>query len=238
MKLAIITGGSKGLGEALVSLYSENEWEVKELSRSGTTRHHIDCDFSNAIESASVINDTFIELSHHDWSEIILINNVGTLCPIGPINFDTPEEWHQNIQINFNSCVTTTGLFLKHFCKTTANRCIANISSGAAIKPYFGWSLYCASKAAMEAFTRCVALEQSLTTNPVAIFIINPGVIDTDMQSLIRSQDKTRFNDLDRFKRLKAEESLQTPAKVAKAVYSIIESSPVAGEKYDLSSHS
>ena len=55
MKLALITGGSKGLGKALVDLYSANGWEVKEFSRTGTSPHHIDCDFSNSMASASAI---------------------------------------------------------------------------------------------------------------------------------------------------------------------------------------
>jgi benzil reductase ((S)-benzoin forming) len=236
MRLALITGGSKGLGKALVDLYSENEWEVKEFSRSGKTRHNINCDFSNPTGSASVINETFFELSTHHWSEVVLINNAGTLNPIGPIDLSNAGAWQENIQVNLNSCITSTGLFLKYFGKV-ATCYIANISSGAANKPYFGWSLYCASKAAIEAFTMCVALEQSQTSNPVTAFIINPGVIDTGMQELIRSQDKACFKDLDRFKQLKSDKSLQTPSKVAKAIYSIVDSSPKSGEKYDVRSY-
>ncbi len=162
---------------------------------------------------------------------------MGTVQPIGPIHLDTPVDWQQNIQINLNSCITTTGLFLKYFDTHTANRLIANISSGAASQPFFGWSLYCASKAAMEAFTKSVALEQAETVNPVTTFIISPGVIDTEMQGVIRSQDTGRFKDLEKFQQLKSEGSLRSPHKVAQAVYSIINSSPEAGERYDVQSY-
>ena len=237
MKLALITGGSKGLGKALVEIFAENEWEVREFSRTGSSEHHISCDFSHPAESISIINEAFAELSTRSWSEIVLINNVGTLQPIGPICLDDPEDWQNNIQINLNSCINSTGLFIKHFDNLSANRYIANISSGAATKPYFGWSLYCASKAAIEAFTMTVSLEQAEASNPVTAFIIKPGVVDTDMQELIRSQDKDRFKDLERFKQLKSDQNLQSPQKVAEAVYSIINSTPQSGKKYDVRSY-
>ena len=234
MKLALITGGSKGLGKALVETYLENGWQVREFSRSGATPHNIHCDFADPVASASVLYQTFTALCEENWSEIVLINNVGTLQPMGPIHLDQAEDWQQNIQINLNSCITATGLFLKCFTDPSAKRSIANISSGAAVKPYYGWSLYCTSKAAMEAFTSCIAVEQSHNPDPVTAFIINPGVIDTDMQDLIRSQEETRFKDISRFKQLKADNNLQSPQRVAKAIYSITHSMPKAGEKYNV----
>ena len=234
MKLALITGGSKGLGKGLVDLYLENDWEVREFSRSGDSAHHITCDFSDEIQSTKVLNDTFAALSSKEWSEIVLINNAGMLHPIGPIDMYKPADWHTNLRVNINACVAATGLYIQHFADQAAQKQIINISSGAATSAYYGWSLYCASKAAMESFTACVAIEQAQYDDPVTAYIVIPGVIDTQMQDQIRAQDEKRFKDLNKFLRLKLDDQLQTPEKVAKAVYKISSSLPQGGSKYDV----
>jgi len=234
MKLALITGGSKGLGKALVELYADLGWEVREFSRSGAGSNHVDCDFSDASGCAAVLQLTFAELATRSWSEVVLINNVGTLDPIGPVALTEPVLWRAHIQINISSCVTAAGLFLKTFTADAGDRSIVNISSGAAATPYYGWSLYCASKAALETFTQCLALEQVEQPNPVSVIAVRPGVIDTDMQSAIRSQDPQHFKDKAKFVRLKSELLLLSPDEAARKVHAVIVSSPTSGEIYDV----
>lgn len=234
MKLAIITGGSKGLGKALVDLYLQDGWTVREFSRSGNSKEHIDCDFADAESSMRVIKATFEGLSRQNWSDLVLINNVGILSPIGPIETGTVEQWQQNIQINLNASIAATGLFMRHFGDTAAKRFVVNISSGAAVTPFFGWSLYCAAKAGLEAFTACVALEQAKRANPTVVFSIRPGVIDTGMQEQIRDQDEDNFADIKDFKALKRDKQLQTADDVAAKVLRLLKQSPMAGHHYSI----
>jgi benzil reductase ((S)-benzoin forming) len=234
MKLALITGGSKGLGKGLVDIYLENGWEVREFSRSGDSSSHISCDFSDAIKSVTVLNNVFLNLSTEPWSEIVLINNAGMLHPIGPINMYKPSDWQTNLQVNINACVMTTGLFIQHFGELAVPKQIANISSGASTSAYYGWSLYCAAKAAMESFAECVAIEQKQCANPATTYIVIPGVIDTQMQDQIRAQDEQQFPQLNKFLQLKLDNKLQPPEKVAQAIYEITHSSPQGGGKYDV----
>ena len=234
MKLALITGGSKGLGKGLVDIYLENCWEVREFSRSGDSVQHISCDFSDAEKSATVLSNAFLALDAVQWTEIVLINNAGMLHPIGPINMYEPKDWDTNLQVNINACVLTTGLFIQYFGERAVPKQIANISSGAATKAYYGWALYCASKAAMESFTACVAIEQAQCANPLTTYVVIPGVIDTQMQDQIRAQDEQRFRELDKFIQLKLDDQLQAPEKVAKAIYKITNSLPQGGSKYDV----
>ena len=97
-----------------------------------------------------------------------------------------PLEIVRNIQINLTAPAVLLSGFIRHTQNWKMRKLVLNISSGAAVRPYFGWSAYCASKAGLEHFSRCAALEQKSRENPVTILSINPGVIDTSMQEKIR----------------------------------------------------
>lgn len=237
MKLAIITGGSRGLGEALVQWYLHDGWTVKEFSRSGQSEVHIDCDFADANQSSAVMRETFEQLSQQSWSQIVLINNAGVLGPIGPIESTDESGWQQNLQINLIGTITATGLFIKHFAKVGTTATVVNISSGAAVKPYFGWSLYCAAKAGVEAFSACFALEQQQAKHPVAVYAIRPGVIDTEMQDQVRAQKQTDFAEVERFKSLKRDGLLATAEEAAAKITAIIADSPASGGVYDVNQY-
>ena len=234
MKLALITGGSKGLGAALVQWHLDQGWTVREYSRSGQGDVHVPCDFSAQDAGAAVLEGSFAELAQHPWDVLRLINNAGTLDPIGPLTDSEPSQWRAHLQINVAACVTATGLFLKHFSLSQAPQTVVNISSGAAVTPYHGWSLYCASKAALEAFTRCVALEQAAAAAPVIVVAIRPGVIETGMQAAIRAQDSAHFAQVEKFRKLSAEGLLQSPAEAAQRVCGLLARGVRSGEVYDV----
>ena len=112
---------------------------------------------------------------------------------------------------------------------------IVNISSGAAVKAYKGWSLYCSSKAGLDMATKSMAKEQSSSKNPVKINAIYPGVVETDMQEKIRSSSKQNFEEVERFVNLKNKNQLYTTGFVAKKIFQINEENKlVNGEITDL----
>ena len=98
---------------------------------------------------------------------------------------------------------------------------IINISSGAAHKPYYGWTVYCATKAAIDMMTKTIALEQETVPNCLKILAIYPGVVDTQMQAKIRESDKASFPSIDRFLDLKSTNSLANATTVGKQIYDI-----------------
>ncbi|RZJ74455.1 MAG: SDR family NAD(P)-dependent oxidoreductase, partial [Flavobacterium sp.] len=100
-----------------------------------------------------------------------------------------------------------------------AKKSIINISSGAALKPYFGWSVYCSTKAALNMLTQTLAVEQAEEKNGVKVLAIAPGVVDTDMQVEIRNSNKADFKDLDRFVALKEEDGLNDAATVGAKIF-------------------
>jgi hypothetical protein len=89
---------------------------------------------------------------------------------------------------------------------------ILHISSGAASSAYPGWSVYCASKAALDHHARAVQLDAQAG---VRICSLAPGVIDTDMQAQIRATPTERFPLRQRFVDLKRQGGLAAPADCA-----------------------
>ena len=92
------------------------------------------------------------------------------------------------------------------------DRRVLHISSGAARKPYAGWSVYCATKAALDHHARAV---QEDATPGLRICALAPGVVDTPMQGEIRASSLERFPLRDRFAELQASGGLIAPAECA-----------------------
>jgi len=78
--------------------------------------------------------------------------------------------------------------------------------------------MYCASKAGMDHFSRCVALEEADLPNGARIVSLAPGVIDTDMQSDLRAGDQSQFPERENFVKLKATGALSSPDEAAARV--------------------
>ncbi|MEX3822114.1 SDR family NAD(P)-dependent oxidoreductase, partial [Paraburkholderia sp. BR14262] len=94
----------------------------------------------------------------------------------------------------------------------SASRRIVHISSGAARNAYAGWSVYCATKAALDHHARAVALDAPAG---LRICSIAPGVIDTGMQRMIRATSVDQFPMRERFEQLKQNGLLSTPEAAA-----------------------
>ena len=233
-KLAVITGGSRGIGAALVQQYAALGWQVKELSRSGEGPHHITCDFSNRSATRACVEELFSELASQSWEKIVVVNNAGMVGPVGPVNQTNSSGRYANIDVNFSAAVTLSGLFIKYFQFHPVDKYIVNISSGAAHQPRYGWSLYCAMKAALEMFSDTVALEQREEAYPVKSIIVNPGIIDTQMQKEIRDASKANFPDVQRFKAFKEDGLLASPEDVAEEIINILAAGPETGQTYSV----
>ena len=81
---------------------------------------------------------------------------------------------------------------------------------------------YCAAKAGMDHFTRCVALEEALKTNGAKVCSLAPGVIDTAMQEQLRGADSQAFPDQASFLNLKTSGALASPEEAASRVLAVL----------------
>jgi benzil reductase ((S)-benzoin forming) len=226
MRLALITGGSRGLGAALCNEYRGRDWNVMEFSRSGPG---IRLDLSDTATAAEVFADTFAQVSSFEVDEIVVINNAAVLGPVGSVANAPPAEIASHFDTNIISAILLARAFIGAFQERDCLKMFVNISSGAAVKGHAGWSLYCASKAAMENFVRTLALEQESRRYPIRVFNVNPGVMDTSMQAEIRAASVEDFPELERFVGLKLGGRLSQPELVAARIADLVESRPEPG---------
>lgn len=246
MKVYIVTGASRGLGEAIVESVmqegnrifcmarSTNEKLVKKAADQGVSLSFINVDFNDLNATEDQINKILSEVSTSEVEEITLINNAGVVNPIKPIEKCTAAELERNVNVNLLAPMMFTSLFISEFQTSSVKKTIVNISSGAAKRSVFGWSAYCSTKAGLDSFTQTVGLEQSHTENPTKIISFAPGVVDTEMQSEIRSSQKEDFIDVESFQKLKKDEALLKPKEVAEKLLQLLRTDIKQGGIYDV----
>ncbi len=231
MKLAIISGGSKGLGHAIAEKLIVDGYQVVEFSRSAPHAYSIKLDFSAPDLMLPALSANLETLAAKQWDEIVVVSNAASLSPIGPTSKKNSMAVLANININFTSAILFMSEVIKHFQSHPCRKVLASISSGAALKTYSGWSLYCSAKAGLESYVRTVAVEQETETSPFVMLNVDPGVMDTDMQSLIRSSHKDDFPAVDYFIHRKESGELRTPDQVAIGVVKILHSDAKSGTR-------
>lgn len=226
----IITGTSRGIGEAIArkllkpgnTLFCAsrtlNEELVEKAVSIGATIYYYTTDLSDPLAVAGFSDLIWEKIAPEDVKCIALINNAGMLAPIGPIEQNDPVQLLMHIQLNLLAPMLLTSSFLQRTAHWNMPKVVFNISSGAAGKAYSGWSAYCSSKAAIDMFTRTVALEQSKAPFPAKILAFAPGIVETAMQAEIRESDAEGFPEKDNFVKLHKEGHLSTPEYVADAI--------------------
>ncbi|WP_304518190.1 SDR family NAD(P)-dependent oxidoreductase [Cecembia rubra] len=225
--LYIVTGSSKGIGEALVKkLLEEPNNRVIGMARSQMELFHpnfkfIQIDLSNFQEILEHIDDIFPEES---FAKVVLVNNAGWIGEIVHLGNMTPVGIYKTFVLNTIAPTVLMNAFIKKYGnQMKVERLIVNISSGAAKKAIDGWACYSASKAAINMLSEAVAIEASLDNTGIRVFSVAPGVVDTDMQSEIRKAEVESFSSLSKFVGLKENQLLSTPDHAAKKLLELIQ---------------
>ena len=234
MKLAIITGGSKGLGAALVAQCREEGYRVRELSRSGDSAETIKIDLSKPESLLPIVEPAFADLAAQSWDEVLFFNNAGLVNPVGTVQSKPVEDILANINVNFTGAILLIRAFVGAFQDAACKKTLVNISSGAALRGMYGWSLYCGAKAGIENFVRSIAVEQNEQTQPIHALNIGPGIIDTGMQEDIRAASVEDFPALDTFVGFKESGALRSPEVVAAAIRNILNANLENGSRHNI----
>jgi benzil reductase ((S)-benzoin forming) len=195
-------------------------------------------DLANPEGSRLILADAIESIGSSQLQELIVISNAGTLEPMGPTSSKPYSDLIKNAHTNYVSPVLMLTEIIARFQETACRKVIANISSGAALKGRAGWALYCAAKAGMENFIRALALEQQAQPQPFIPINIDPGIVDTEMQALIRQTSPADFPDVELFIQRKKQGLLLSPEKVAAAVIRILEQESLSfGGRYETSKY-
>ncbi|MFC5712606.1 (S)-benzoin forming benzil reductase [Thalassorhabdus alkalitolerans] len=235
MKHIIITGASKGIGQAVASRFlkpghhlflisrTKSTAIVEEAKGTGAAVDFFSADLSDTTQTEQVMEAVFQVISPEESNEIILINNAGMIDPVSPAEDTKPADIAKNIQVNLTAPMILTSQFIKHSKEFEANKKVVNISSGAGKQPIYGWTAYCSAKAGLDLYTQTAALEQEEQgNNPVQIYSFAPGIVDTSMQEAIRSRTKEEFKEVEQFRAYKEKGQLLPPEKAAEALENLL----------------
>ena len=185
-QVAIITGGAKGIGEGISEVFcnagaSVIMWDVLEQGQDTADRikgEGGDVSFMKVDVTSKEETENAVAQIVKDYGKVeIMINNAGVIRDRSFLKM-TEEEWNTVMNVNVNSLYVTTKAVLPYMKEAAYGR-IISASSINAMAGAFGQTNYCASKAAIQGFTRALCKEvgrYGITVNCVA-----PGFIKSDM---------------------------------------------------------
>lgn len=218
---AIVSGHSRGLGAAIADELLGRGIPVLGLARQGNpalvAQHggqlaEVALDLADGAALAGLLAGAALGDWIADAEQVLLVNNAGTLQPMGPLPLQEVEAVARAVAVNVAAPMMLAAALAQAGGESVRERRVLHVSSGAARKPYAGWSVYCATKAALDHHARAV---QADATPGLRICALAPGVIDTAMQGEIRASTLERFPARDRFAQMQASGGLVAPAECA-----------------------
>ena len=152
------------------------------------------------------------------FASATLINNAGVIPRIAPLSRADPADLAQALRVGLEAPMLLTAVFLGVTESWGVPRKVLNISSGLGRRAMASQAGYCAAKAGMDHFTRCLALEEALKPQGAKVCSLAPGVIDTDMQVQLRSAPAQDFPDQTGFAQLQQQGLLTSSDEAAARV--------------------
>ena len=203
-KTAVITGASRGIGEATAFELAEKGANVfltarsreaieaisDKINKNGGKAAFLASDMSRYLGVETVIRRCVETFGTVD----ILIQNAGVIDPIARITDSDPAKWAKTIETNLNAVYYGLHAALP-IMEAQGAGLVVNISSGAAHQPLEGWSHYCAAKAGAAMLTRMAHLETEGSN--ICVVGLSPGTVATDMQVKIKASGLNPVSDLD-----------------------------------------
>ena len=242
--LFILTGASRGMGLAMARQLLAAGNTVIGLSRAvnpalageaafGARLEQWPVDLVDAPAAAARLATWLRDQAPDTFAGATLINNAGVIPRIGPLSDADPADLAHALRVGLEAPMALTAAFLGATAHWRGPRKVLNISSGLGRRAMASQSAYCAAKAGMDHFTRCLALDEALKAHGARVCSLAPGVIDTDMQLQLRGADPADFPDRAAFTGMQEKGVLTRPDVAAARVLAYLErpdfgASPVA----------
>lgn len=223
-KVVLVTGASSGIGRAAAVLFANdgatvvaaarNESELTDLSKGtkkgakGGIKPHL-ADLTELSQIERLINET---IDNHGQIDVV-VNSAG-IIKMGSIETTTLDDWDRLMQINLRSVFQLTQMCVPHLAATKGN--IVNVSSVAGTRSFPNVLAYCVSKAAIDQFTRCTALE--LAPKGIRVNAVNPGVVVTNLHKRSGMEDDAYQKFLEHSKTTHPIGRVGTPEEVAELI--------------------
>lgn len=191
LPVAIVTGGSRGIGKEITKLLAQKGYQVcfTYKSDAASAQHLTDeldaetqtgsakgyqCDMTDMASVNALLSSIKAQFGRVD----VLINNAGALGEMKPFLFANDDKWYETLDNNVKCVTNTCKRVLPLMIRQKKGR-IINVTSIAGRMGNPGQSAYAASKAAIVAFSK--SLYREVASMGIGINCVSPGLVDTDM---------------------------------------------------------
>ncbi|HEX7638320.1 MAG TPA: SDR family NAD(P)-dependent oxidoreductase [Burkholderiaceae bacterium] len=240
--LVIVTGASRGLGEAIaVQALAEGarvlglsrarsaalEARAGETTAGGARIEQWPVDLADPVPAAARLGEWLaaVERTRGAPARVRLVHNAALLSAPGNVAEGDVADQARSLRVGVEAPVALTAAFLRATGGwTNADRRVLFVSSGLGRRPMAGSAAYCAQKAGLDHFARALALEEGARAHGARVASVAPGIIDTDMQRQLRAADPARFPERARFDEFHRSGALSTPAQAAARLLALLES--------------
>jgi NAD(P)-dependent dehydrogenase (short-subunit alcohol dehydrogenase family) len=187
-KVAVVTGGGRGIGRAVaqtlaaagarVAVIARSTAEIEETAALIVQAGGIAQAFPADVAVPAAVESTMDAIVRALGPVDVLVNNAGVVKPFGPFWETDLSEWWRGMEVNLRGPLHCTQAVLQGMVARERGR-IINVASGAGTMPTPYYTSYVTSKTALIRFTECLALETK--AYGVTVFAISPGTVRTAM---------------------------------------------------------
>ena len=241
-RAAIVTGVSKGLGEALAAALLARGWQVTGVGRSAAARlaaagpafRLVACDLAALDRLDAALGPEFAAIAAARPSAVCLVNNAATAEPVGVAGQLDAASLVRALGVNLAAPAVVANAFVRH-CVTAATGAdcrVINVSSGAAVRAIPGAGAYSIAKAGLEMLTKM--LDADVAAPGFRAVTLRPGIIDTPMQEYLRARRDAEMPSAPMFREFHSSGKLVAPdVLAAKIVARLLEAPVERGRTYD-----
>ncbi len=189
-RCVVVTGASRGLGASLAERATQLGAAVAGCARSTPI-----ADVARAavvdVADHGAVTDFATAVARQLGPIDLWINNAAVIDPVAPLRDQTPYDVASMLGINVVGVWNGTAAFVRHRRDMGGGGTVINVSSGVALRASAGTGMYSASKAAVDRLTEATALEEA--DQGIAAWAIQPGIVDTAMQTSLRTASSADF---------------------------------------------